>query len=236
MRVSGTANLKSRQRGHFTGRSSANASGCRPLRARPVLPPAPTIAAPSRSAARRAAPGGQAGSTGRELRGPEPADQPAPQGAAQGPSGGVGERELFPIPAIREMDPRSPSTGRRRREAAKMVARAAACRACAARAARGWRRGRGLVRAERREGRAWGTAQRERSAGLPGNNQEQPGTGAAPSRNYATVLLCCGKKRVVLFFPAPAALCSVLNSVKMGHVVVFCRLIKKKRLAYELLK
>lgn len=55
MRLSGTANLKSRQRGHFNERSSSKAGA--PPRARPVLPepPAPTSAAPPRSAARRAA-------------------------------------------------------------------------------------------------------------------------------------------------------------------------------------
>lgn len=134
MRLSGTANLKRRQRGHFTGRSSGSAGGRHPLRARPGLPP------------------GQLRPAGEHRQPPEPPDQPAPRAASAGPSGGIGERELFPIRSIRETDRGSPGTGRRGREAAKMVARAAACRACAGREAAGWRRGRGLGRAERCEG------------------------------------------------------------------------------------
>lgn len=85
MRVSGTANLKGRQRGHFKERSSSHAGGCHRCGhvRRSRRPLAPAIAAPRRSAAGRAAPGGQAGSI-RAKRGPEPTDQPAPRTAAQG--------------------------------------------------------------------------------------------------------------------------------------------------------
>lgn len=87
MRALGTANLKSRQRGHFNERSS-NAGGCHPPRARPVRPAA---ASPHRrrsfaERARESCARRQAGSTARKRRGPEPTDQPALRAAAQAPT------------------------------------------------------------------------------------------------------------------------------------------------------